>query len=64
MSIDFLLQGGDDFSNAMGKVYTLRNDKMEGSIKDLVRPKLIELGIILEGSLIDPKYPRLIVVPA
>lgn len=27
MSIDFLLQGGDDFKDAMGKVYTLRNPK-------------------------------------
>jgi len=25
LSIDFLLQGGDDFKDVMGKVYTLRN---------------------------------------
>jgi 2',3'-cyclic-nucleotide 2'-phosphodiesterase (5'-nucleotidase family) len=43
MSIDFLLQGGDDFKEVMGKVYTLRNPKTEGSIKDLIRPKLIDL---------------------
>lgn len=27
MSIDFLLQGGDDFKDVMGKVYTLRNSR-------------------------------------
>lgn len=43
MSIDFLLQGGDDFKDAMGKVYTLRNPQSEGVIRDLIRPKLIDL---------------------
>ena len=27
VSIDFCLQGGDDFKDVMGKVYTLRNAK-------------------------------------
>jgi hypothetical protein len=27
MSIDFCVQGGDDFKDVMGKVYTLRNSK-------------------------------------
>jgi hypothetical protein len=43
MSIDFLLAGGDDFKNVMGKNYTLRNVKSEGLIRDLIRPKLISL---------------------
>lgn len=64
MSIDFLLQGGDDFSGVMGKVYTLRNARKEGSIKDLIRPKLVDLKVIREGTLIDPEHPRLIVIPA
>lgn len=64
MSIDFCLQGGDDFKNVMGKVYTLRNSKNEGLIRDLVRPQLKELKLIREGSLIDPDHPRMIVVPA
>lgn len=64
MSIDFLLQGGDDFKNVMGKTYTLRNSKNQGSIKNLIRPKLMELQTIREGSLIDPNKPRLIVIPA
>ena len=48
----------------MGKVYTLRNEKVEGSLKDLVRGKLESLKLIREGSLIDPDHPRLIVLPA
>ncbi len=28
LSIDFLLQGGDDFKDVMGKWYTLRNPKI------------------------------------
>jgi hypothetical protein len=40
MSIDFLLQGGDDFGAAMGKVYTLRNSEIVGSIKTVIRPQL------------------------
>lgn len=27
VAIDFLLNGGDDFSSVMGKIYTLRNPK-------------------------------------
>ncbi len=64
MSIDFLTQGGDDFAGAMGKVYTLRNPKDEGLIRELVRPQLVALKVIREGSLIDPTHPRLIVIPA
>jgi 2',3'-cyclic-nucleotide 2'-phosphodiesterase (5'-nucleotidase family) len=64
MSIDFLLQGGDDFKDVMGKTYTLRNPKTHGTIRDLLRPKLIDIGVIKAGSLIDPDHPRLIVVPA
>ena len=63
MSIDFLLQGGDDFKDVMGKVYTLRNQKNEGLIRNLIRPKLEDIQLIREGSLIDPTHPRLIVVP-
>ena len=63
MSIDFCLQGGDDFKDVMGKVYTLRNQKLEGDIKELVRPQLQALKLIRSGSLIDPAHPRLIVIP-
>lgn len=46
MSIDFLLQGGDDFKDVMGKAYTLRNSQTEGVIRDLIRPKLVDLQVI------------------
>lgn len=62
LSIDFLLNGGDDFKNVIGKIYTPRNTKTHGLIRDLLRKPLEELGNIKEGSLIDPDHPRLIVV--
>ena len=40
VTIDFCLQGGDDFKDVIGKVYTVRNNKTEGPIRELVRPKL------------------------
>lgn len=47
VSIDFLVKnGGDDFKNVMNKIYTLRNDRSEGDIKELLRPKLKELQSI------------------
>lgn len=64
MSIDFLLQGGDDFKDVMGKVYSLRGSRKEGSIKELVRSELKKLDVIREGSLIDPFVPRLVVLPS
>ena len=63
LSIDFLLQGGDDFKGVINKVYTVRNAKNEGVIRDLIRPELEALKLIREGSLIDPDHPRLIVIP-
>ena len=64
MSLDFLLQGGDDFDVVMGKVYSLRNSRVEGGTRELIRGKLEALKLIREGSLIDPDHPRLIVLPA
>ena len=43
LTIDFLLSGGDDFSKVIGKVYTPRNVKFEGGLKELVRPELEKL---------------------
>ena len=63
MSIDFLLQGGDDFKEVIGHVYNVTNPRNEGLIRDLIRPKLVDLKLIREGSLIDPDHPRLIIVP-
>lgn len=62
LSIDFLLQGGDDFGQVIGKTYTPRNTKSHGVIRDLIRKPLETLGVVKRGSLIDPDHPRLIVV--
>lgn len=62
LSIDFLLQGGDDFKNVIGKTYTPRNTKNHGVIRDTLRKPLEAMGVIREGTLIDPDHPRLIVV--
>lgn len=62
LSIDFLLAGGDDFGAFINKTYTPRNTIKHGVIRDLLRKPLEQLGVIREGSLIDPDHPRLIVV--
>ena len=61
LSIDFLLQGGDDFGNFINKHYTPRNTHSHGLIRDLLRKPLENLGVVRANSLIDPKHPRLTV---
>lgn len=60
-TIDFLLQGGDDFSKIIDVVYTPRNTVKIGEFKEVIKPYLVDLGTIREGSLVDPANPRLIV---
>jgi 2',3'-cyclic-nucleotide 2'-phosphodiesterase (5'-nucleotidase family) len=62
VTINFLLEGGDDFKDVMGKVYTLRKEKVEGEMRTIMKPKLIERAVIKEGSLIDPLSPRITVL--
>lgn len=62
VTINFLLEGGDDFKDVMGKVYTLRKEKVEGEMRALMKPKLIERAVIKEGSLIDPLNPRITIL--
>lgn len=54
ISVDFLLNGGDDFKNIIDIVYTPRNIIDLGDLKTLVEPKLQRMGIIRKGTLIDP----------
>lgn len=37
-TIDFLLNGGDDFSKVIGKTYIPRNVRKEGDLKGLLKP--------------------------
>lgn len=43
VSVTFLTQGGDDFKDVIGKVYTVRNEILYGDFRELVKPKLINL---------------------
>lgn len=38
VAITFLTQGGDDFKDVIGKVYTVRNEVLHGDFRALVRP--------------------------
>lgn len=58
---DFLLNGGDDFSKVIGKVYKPRNVKNEGDWKVLLKPEFKKLQVIKENTWVDPANPRLIV---
>ena len=43
---DFLLGGGDDFEDVIGKVYTPRNVVNRGDFRNSLRPGLIDLKVI------------------
>ena len=46
----------------IGKVYTPRNIKNIGAIREMLKQPLIDLKVIEEGTLIDPEHPRLVIV--
>lgn len=60
-TVDFLLDGGDDFKDIINIIYTPRNVQSKGDYKALVKPFLVDMKIIEAGTLIDPERPRLIV---
>ena len=60
LTLDFLLAGGDDFKDVIGKVYTPRGVKYEGDLVKDLKEGLKKMEVIKEGTLIDPKHPRLI----
>lgn len=37
------MNGGDDFINVIGKVYTPRNVRTEGDLKQMLKPELKKL---------------------
>lgn len=46
VTIDFLLEGGDDFKQVIDVVYTPKDVVEEGDFKTLVQPKLEALEVI------------------
>lgn len=58
---DFLLNGGDDMKDIIGKIYTPRNRTLIGSMRETLKPILAGMKIIKENTLIDPNHPRLVV---
>lgn len=62
VSITFLTQGGDDFKDVIGKVYSVKNEVLHGDFRTLIRPELVKWGTIKTGTLVDPLRPRLTVV--
>lgn len=62
-TIDFLLQGGDDFGKVIkDKVYTPRNVARIGEFKEILKPYLVDLKSI-DDNLVDPLNPRIVVNP-
>lgn len=59
---DFLLGGGDDFKDVIGKVYTPRNVVSLGEFRGSIRGLLKDMKIIKKGSLIDPDHPRIVII--
>ena len=61
LSVSFLLSGGDDFKDVMGKVYNLRGKMIIGEMRDVLRPQLMRTIEITEEKVYDPAHPRLII---
>lgn len=59
LTVTFLTNGGDDFKNVIGKVYTVRNEILHGDFREMIQPKLVEMDIIRANTLVDPLRPRL-----
>lgn len=57
---DFMLGGGDDMKNFIGKLYTPRKNTILGPAVDLIIPLLAEMKVIKQNTLIDPNHPRLV----
>lgn len=59
---DFLLNGGDDMKDVIGKIYTPRNRTLVGPMRPTLKTILADMQVIKENSLIDPDHPRLVVI--
>lgn len=59
---DFMLNGGDDMKDIIGKIYTPRNRTFIGNLRDTLKPILTDMKVIKEGTLIDPNHPRLVIL--
>ena len=60
ITVDFLINGGDDFKNVINKIYTPRNMKDLGPLRESLKSELIKMESIEEKDVIDPERPRLI----
>jgi 5'-nucleotidase len=43
LTLNFLTQGGDDFKDVIGKVYTVRNEVIHGDFREMIQPKLVDM---------------------
>ena len=43
ITVDFLINGGDDFKNVINKIYTPRNMKDLGPLRESLKPELIKM---------------------
>jgi 5'-nucleotidase len=59
---DFMLNGGDDMSDIIGKIYTPRNRTSIGPLRTTLKSILADMKIIKENTLINPNHPRLVVL--
>ena len=50
---DFLLQGGDNFKNYIGKYYNPRNTITHGLVRDLLKDQLQIWSVVKRDSLVD-----------
>ena len=61
ITVSFILNGGDDFINVIGKVYTPRDVVDIGDQREVLVKEFKKLGTIKRGEWIDPENPRMVV---
>lgn len=54
LSLEFLINGGDDFAEVIGPVFTPQDVKNEGDQRDILEAQLRELGTVKKGVWVDP----------
>jgi hypothetical protein len=61
LTLGYLLQGGDMFSEVIGKIYTLRGYEELGEFREVLAPLMKKVTPLMAENLIDPVAPRIIV---
>lgn len=61
LTIGYLLEGGDMFSEVIGTIYTVRGKQDLGEFREVLSPLMKKVTPLDADKLIDPENPRIVV---